>query len=321
MGTVPHHQARSHDFLTRARDAAAAADFTEAGNALRRAASHAITALSVHNGQRHNTTRRLENTIFRHIASGQFTRSHLKTFRHTYTLPTHLSSPDQSEPSPRLRRRPGPDRNPAQGRNGPIRAAACGQPAPANKPGQRNPAQGEPTRSILTRSKPSHTGTLPGRKHSPARVPARGAPVEPRDTRAASTLRRMIRRVAALIRVADAIVAGQSKPARQHKRWLRGLPSREVHPKPPSITGVRDILHLPNYRSIAETYDLTGVPLAKQPDPHGMYAHGRSPLPCSCHPETRALPSHSTDTINLSPLWRRALERALGIPVPTTLPA
>ena len=120
---------------------------------------------------------------------------------------------------------------------------------------------------------------------------------------------------------ADAIIAGQSKPARQHKRWLRGLPPREVHPKPPSITSVRDILHLPNYRSIAETYDLTGVPLAKQPDPHGMYAHGRSPLPCSCHPETRALPSHSTDTINLSPLWRRALERALGIPVPTTLPA
>ena len=81
MGTVAHHRDKARYFLHRARDATPAAgrpsrhdaaagqppdastavspQMLESADALRRAASHAATALNVHAGFRHNTRRRL----------------------------------------------------------------------------------------------------------------------------------------------------------------------------------------------------------------------------------------------------------------------
>ena len=255
MGTVAHHQDKTQCFLHRARDAVAAGDAIEAANALRRAASHAATALAVHTGFRHNTTRRLETALFNCISAGRLSRSHLKTFRHTYTLPDHLRDSDDS------------------------------------RPGHRNSNRGKP----------------PERRPDPAH-PACAIP-----------LRRMRRRVTSMVKSIDDLIAGKIPSVRFHKRYLRGLPPREIHPAPVSITSIRDILDLPNRREIAETYGLQRDPLVRRPDPHGMYAAGCTPRPCSCHPETANDLSETPTRVHLSPLWQKALERALRTTIPSVL--
>ncbi len=73
MGTVPHHQERSQRYLTQARahiDAAIRnpsvpddARCAAAAVALRRAASHAVTAAAVHSHRGHRSRRRLSNVL------------------------------------------------------------------------------------------------------------------------------------------------------------------------------------------------------------------------------------------------------------------
>ena len=117
MGTVAHHRDKARYFLHRARDAtptaaagprpqhdagpgpgqtpdAVAPAFLESAAALRRAASHAATALGVHTGFRHNTRRRLSFGLQAAIMTGRFSRSHYKTFRQTCTLEAALQAPD-----------------------------------------------------------------------------------------------------------------------------------------------------------------------------------------------------------------------------------
>ena len=119
MGTVAHHRDKAHYFLHRARDAtpaagagprpqhdagpgpdqtpdAAASVFLESAAALRRAASHAATALNIHAGFRHNTRRRLSFGLQAAIMTGRFSRSHYKTFRQTCTLEAALQAPDSA---------------------------------------------------------------------------------------------------------------------------------------------------------------------------------------------------------------------------------
>ena len=117
MGTVAHHRDKARYFLHRARDAtpaagagagprpqhdagetpdAAAPAFLESANALRRAASHAATALNIHSGFRHNTRRRLSFGLQAAIMTGRFSRSHYKTFRQTCTLEAALQDPDSA---------------------------------------------------------------------------------------------------------------------------------------------------------------------------------------------------------------------------------
>ena len=119
MGTVAHHRDKARYFLHRARDATPAAGagprpqhdagpgpgqtpdtaapaFLEAAAALRRAASHAATALNVHAGFRHNTRRRLSFGLQAAIMTGRFSRSHYKTFRQTCTLEAALRDPDSA---------------------------------------------------------------------------------------------------------------------------------------------------------------------------------------------------------------------------------
>ena len=113
MGTVQHHQSRSDALLRHAceaTDAAIAAPATfgptppgavdpfidglaDAVDSIRRAAAHAATALAVHGGLRHNTTRRLQIALANAIFGGQLRRGHLRTFRQTYSLAAVLNLP------------------------------------------------------------------------------------------------------------------------------------------------------------------------------------------------------------------------------------
>ena len=103
MGTLSHHQAKARDFLHRADRAIsthdpATHDPAEAAASLRRAASHATTALAVHQGWKHKSQRQLETVLHANIVGETLSRSHLKTFRQAHTLsqqmpttPAHLS--------------------------------------------------------------------------------------------------------------------------------------------------------------------------------------------------------------------------------------
>ena len=113
MGTVQHHQSRSDALLRHARNATEAAvaapatpgphppdyidpfidGLADAADSIRRAAAHAATALAVHIGLRHNTTRRLQIALTDAIFCDHLRRGHLRTFRHTYTLAAVLNLP------------------------------------------------------------------------------------------------------------------------------------------------------------------------------------------------------------------------------------
>ena len=252
MGTTAHHQTRSQAFLQRADQSLANRDPTAAAQALGRAASHVITALAVHWRRQHNTQRRLETTIHQGVHDGCLSRSHLKTFRQTHTLPRHLTATN---------------------------------PTPAVTP--TRPPAGSPTPAVP-----------PPRPPLPASAP----------------LRRMRRRVAALIKAGIAILAGQPQPIRHHQRRLR-QPNRTLTP---TFATVQDILNLPNYAQIQAQHHLTNTPLAARPDPHGWYEKGHTPPPCSCHPETRGLPNDEP-ILTLSPLWRQALNQTFRLNLPPTL--
>ena len=245
MGTTAHHQTRSQAFLQRADQALASHDPAEAASALRRAASHAITALAVHWNRQHNTKRRLETAIHHGVHDGCLSRSHLKTFRQTHTRPRHLTA---ASPTPAF----------------------------------------TPLRPPAGRARPSRPASAP--------------------------LRRMRRRVAALIKAGIAILAGQPQPIRHHQRRLR-QPNRTLTP---TFATVQDILNLPNYAQIQAQHHLTNTPLAARPDPHGWYEKGFTPPPCPCHPETRGLPKDET-TLTLSPLWRQALQQTFRLNLPNNL--
>lgn len=241
MGTVPHHQAKAHEFLNRADCAIAAHDplipsrskdslipsssKEEAAAALCRAASHIITALAVHYGCKHNSRPRLEFVLHAAIADDLLNRSHLQTFRQIYTLPAALVAGD-----------------------------------------------------------------------SPAGI----------------LLRRMRRRVAALIASVNGILRGEPKPVRHNKLWQR----RPDLPTAPNFTHVRDVTTLPNYLDIRERFRLHQVSLSVQPDPHGWYARGEEPRRCPCHSHLWREPKREPSHITLSPLWRKALEKTFRIKLP-----
>ena len=229
MGTVEFHQAKATEFLQHADHAIGDRDPPRAAVALRRALTHALTAVAVHDGRSHNSRRQLEHVMHSNIVRQRLERDHLKTFRQVHSLLDHLSSADRS-----------------------------GDPAVA--------------------------------------------------------LRRMRRRVSSFITHCAALIAGQPKPVRPHKRWLRD----PDHRKPDRFETVQDILSLPNYDAIRRRFNLFNVPLAASPDPHGWYHYGMTPRPCSCHRELWGLPKDDSAII-LSPLWRRALEKAFWIKLPDPL--
>ena len=279
MGTLSHHQAKARDFLHRADRAIsthdpATHDPAEAAASLRRAASHATTALAVHQGWKHKSQRQLEIVLHANIVGETLSRSHLKTFRQAHTL-SH-QTPTTPVPGAPVASRP----KPAHG-------------APANP--HPKPAHGEPAEPRAAR---------PAKSNHPVN------PVHPCQTQ----LRRMRRRVASLINHALRLIAGDPKPVRHHKLWLR----RPDFPIAPDFTCIQDILSLPNYQEITRKFRLHIAPLAAEPDPHGCYESGDAPRRCLCHAHLWAKPQ-DPHRITLSPLWQRALEKTFRIKLPNPL--
>ena len=107
MGTLSHHQTRARDFLHRADRAIsthdpATHDPAEAAASLRRAASHATTALAVHQGWKHKSRRQLETVLHANIVGETLSRSHLKTFRQAHALSQQTpTAPAPGAPRPK----------------------------------------------------------------------------------------------------------------------------------------------------------------------------------------------------------------------------
>ena len=120
MGTISHHQARAHEFLNRADRAIANhnpriahdplmahaplmvslsnhdhAPSHSAAMALRRAATHAVTALAVNAGWKHKSRFQLETVLHAAISSDTLSRSHLITFRQIHDLTAKLPLPSR----------------------------------------------------------------------------------------------------------------------------------------------------------------------------------------------------------------------------------
>lgn len=132
------------------------------------------------------------------------------------------------------------------------------------------------------------------------------------DARDAQRLSRQARnRVALLVRSVEGAVTG---------RLVTGRGRRPPRPPwQPAPRSVSQIMAMPNYAEIVRAYKLEGAPLARRPDPHGFYDRGQAPPNCPCHPVP--LPRRDdSDTIELSPLWKRALERIYHAPFPDTIP-
>ena len=140
-------------------------------------------------------------------------------------------------------------------------------------------------------------------------LPRRLASADPDEAR--RLCRQARNRVSALIRSVEGAIAGRPVTGRG-----RRPPRPPWRPMPRSMT---DIMALPDYKDIAEAYGLAGSPLARLPDHHDFYARGLTPRPCPCHPadlSRRGDPS----SIELSPLWKRALERTFRVKFPDTIP-
>ena len=118
-------------------------------------------------------------------------------------------------------------------------------------------------------------------------------------------------RVAMLIRSIEGAIAGRPVTGRG-RRPVR--PARRQAP-----VSIAEIIALPDYREIAEANGLVNAPLARRPDPHGFYPRGLTPPPCGCHPENPDL-RREPSAIEISPLWKRALERTLRVKLPDTIP-
>ena len=130
-------------------------------------------------------------------------------------------------------------------------------------------------------------------------------------------VRRARNRVAAMVRAVERAVAGcpQLSVVRRRETFRFAAPPR---PTPASMS---EILALPDYAQIAAAHGLTGVPLRKRPDPHGLYQRGLSPKPCSCHPEPLDLSQERGNVpVPLSPLWQKALSQTFKRNFPDQLP-
>ncbi|MYC34474.1 MAG: hypothetical protein F4X64_15020 [Chloroflexi bacterium] len=259
MGTISHHQVKAAEFLQRADRAIATHDPPEAAATLRRAASHATTALAVNAGWNHKSRRQLETALHAAISCDTLSRSHLKTFRQAHTLPQTLS----------------------------LRGAT---------------RRGNPDAKI-----PAHPEPVEGRAGKP------NHPVHPVN-RCKTQLRRLRRRVAALIKAAAALIAGDPKPVHHHKRWQRDF----YLPVAPAFTSIQDILGLPNFQDIRQRFGLHHIALSAMPDPHGWYARGDTPRRCQCHAELWNRPENP-NRITLAPPWQKAIEKTFRVKLPNPL--
>ena len=306
MGTVQHHQARSDALLRHARNATEAAiaapatpgphppdyidpfidGLADAADSIRRAAAHAATALAVHIGLRHNTTRRLQIALTDAIFCDHLRRGHLRTFRHTYTLAAVLNLPTPAYKIASL-----------------ARAAAN-----AGNAGNAGSAGHVVRRRPHRRTPHATTGLRVPIGHSPT-----GTTIQ--------TIRKMRKRVASLKNAIFAIIAGRPKLVRPAKRSLRFdidfVPTTPTHGE---IQSAGEITRLPYYQKFLKRYNLVGVPMSTDFDLHPAGSPAARRV-CRCAPEPRHLVTDHDRNIILVPQWRAALTDAYPhLQIPQVLP-
>ena len=315
MGTVQHHQSRSDALLRHARNATEAAiaapatpgphppgyidpfidGLADAVDSIQRAAAHAATALAVHIGLRHNTTRRLQIALTDAIFCDHLRRGHLRTFRHTYTLAAVLNLPTPAYKIASLARA----------------AANAGHAASAGNAGNAASAAnaGHVVRRRPHRRTPHATTGL--------RVPIGHTPMGT----TIQTIRKMRRRVASLKNAIFAIIAGRPKLVRPAKRSLRFdidfVPTTPTHGE---IQSAGEITRLPYYQKFVKRYNLVGVPMSTDFDLHPNHGSAARRI-CRCAPEPRHLVTDHDRNIILVPQWRAALADAYPhLQIPLLLP-
>ena len=288
MGTVQHHQARSDALLRHAHNATEAAiaapatpgphppdyidpfidGLADAADSIRRAAAHAATALAVHIGLRHNTTRRLQIALTDAIFCDHLRRGHLRTFRHTYTLAAVLNLPTPAYKIASLARA----------------AANAGHAGNAGNAANAG-STGHVVRRRPHRRTPHATTGL--------RVPIGHTPMGT----TIQTIRKMRKRVASLKNAIFAIIAGRPKtgPPRQAQPPLRHrLRPHHSHPRRnPVRRRNHPLALLPEIREAAQPG--TGVPMSTDFDLHPNYGSAARRL-CHCAPEPRHLVTATTTT-------------------------
>ena len=312
MGTVQHHQARSDALLRHAHNATEAAiaapttpgphppdyidpfidGLADAVDSIQRAAAHAATALAVHIGLRHNTTRRLQIALTDAIFCDHLRRGHLRTFRHTYTLAAVLNLPTPAYKIASLARAA-------------AKAGHAGHTANAGNAGNA----GHVVRRRPHRRTPHATTGL--------RVPIGHTPMGT----TIQTIRKMRKRVASLKNAIAAIIAGRPKLVRPAKRSLRFdivfVPTTPTHGE---IQSAGEITRLPYYQKFLKRYNLVGVPMSTNFDLHPNHGSAARRL-CRCAPEPRHLVTDHDHNIILVPQWRQALADAYPhLQIPHLLP-
>ena len=318
MGTVQHHQSRSDALLRHAHNATEAAiaapatpgphppdyidpfidGLADAADSIQRAAAHAATALAVHIGLRHNTTRRLQIALTDAIFCDHLRRGHLRTFRHTYTLAAVLNLPTPAYKIASLARA----------------AANAGHAGNAGNAGNAGHTASAGNAGHVARRRP-HRRT----PHATTglRVPIGHTPMGT----TIQTIRKMRKRVASLKNAIFAIIAGRPKLVRPAKRSLRfDIDFVPTTPTDGEIQSAGEITRLPYYQKFVKRYDLTGIPMSTNFDLHPSYGNAARRL-CRCAPEPRHLVTDHDRNIILVPQWRAALADAYPhLQIPHLLP-
>lgn len=91
MGTVAHHQERSHYYLHAARRGLGRDDYHYAAIALSRAATHSVTAAARRHGFPNRSQRRLCNLLIGLVGTRQIPLAHLRLFRRIHRLPDQIA--------------------------------------------------------------------------------------------------------------------------------------------------------------------------------------------------------------------------------------
>ena len=248
-----------------------------AADCLRRAASHAVTALAAHTGFHHNSPRRLQIALNDAIFTDRLARCHLKTFRHVYSLPDFLNINLNSGRRPLT--------TPAN--------ATAGRPA-------------APTTAAASRPK-RPTARAAGAGQQPASTVLR------RVSRRVAALKNAI---AALIAGRPKRVRHAQLHRRPDANANSGIGASAgaSHPFTPAfgpLDSAGDITQLPNYRRFVAKYQLEGVPIATRPDSSKGYRRAAAARhPCYCHPTIRHLLGDHEANIILTPAWHSALASA-----------
>ncbi len=354
--TIARHQSCADRFLKHAQTNIAEGNIERAIQAIARCLSHSATALAENRPLWHRSPRQMENVLRWYVRDGDFSRSHVKTFREIYNSP-HLPKSKHHTTHANTNRLQNSDAA-THGKTNRRQNATHNDATQANSHGNTNHRQ---TTTHIDATQANSNGKTRRRQNSDANTHTHtnrrqnvthsdGQTRRRQNTTHIDATHANTNRRQNVTHINDT----QTQTTRQQTRHQRNtftsltrlrrraaaflkaanaiiagqpLPVRPTQRylrkpheiTPPTFYSVRDITNLPNFAKIRSHFRLPNE-LAAKTDPHGHYEFLRQePVPCYCHPKPRKITTNSA-FITLSPLWRRALEKTFHIKLPTPLP-